>query len=143
MASIFPLIEFYQKHFITRPNCALDRSTVLCLYVPGFQRQVVEHVKILSGRSKESKEQKKNKGSVLVTESAYNAQNAQFGLVIFPIKYLKKFCVLLYFDLFCRKKIKKFLRQDNTSGKQHQNQRFNYILRHAKTKCSKTQKKNI
>ena len=28
------------------------------------------------------KEQKKNKGSVLVAESAYNAQNAQFGLVM-------------------------------------------------------------
>ena len=70
-------------HFcITRPNCALDRSTFLCLYVPGFQRQVFNHVKILSERSKESKEQKKNKGSVLVAESAYNAQNAQFGLVM-------------------------------------------------------------
>ena len=30
----------------------------------------------------ESKEQKKNKGNVLVAESAYNAQNAQFGLVM-------------------------------------------------------------
>ena len=29
---------------ITRPNCALDRSTILCLYVPGFQRQVFKHV---------------------------------------------------------------------------------------------------
>ena len=29
---------------------------------------------------KKIKEQKKNKGSVLVSESAYNAQNAQFGL---------------------------------------------------------------
>ena len=28
------------------------------------------------------KEQKKNKGSVLVAESAYNAQNSQFGLVM-------------------------------------------------------------
>ena len=28
-------------------------------------------------------EQKKNKGSVLVAESAYNSQNAQFGLVMF------------------------------------------------------------
>ena len=28
------------------------------------------------------KEQKKNKGSVLVSESAYNAQNSQFGLVM-------------------------------------------------------------
>ena len=68
--------------YITRPNCALDRSTILYLYVRGIQRQVFIHVKILSERSKESKEQKKNKGSVLVAESAYNAQNAQFGLVL-------------------------------------------------------------
>ena len=27
-----------------RPNCALDRSTILCLYVPGFQRQVLKYV---------------------------------------------------------------------------------------------------
>ena len=54
----------------------MDRSTILCLYVSGFQRQVFKHVKILSEQSKESIEQKKNKGSVLVAESAYNAQNA-------------------------------------------------------------------
>ena len=70
------------KHHITRPNCALDRRTILCLYVSGFQRQVFKHVEILSERSKESSEQKKNKGSVLVAESAYNTQNAQFGLVV-------------------------------------------------------------
>ena len=28
------------------------------------------------------KEQKKNKGSILVAESAHNSQNAQFGLVM-------------------------------------------------------------
>ena len=67
---------------ITRPNCALDRRTILCLYVPGFHRQVFKPVEILSERSKESKEQKKNKGSVLVAESAFNARNAQFGLVM-------------------------------------------------------------
>ena len=72
----------FNKAFITRPNCALDTSTILRLYVPGFQRQVFKHVKSLSERSKEGKEQKKNKGSVLVAESAYNAQNAQFGLVM-------------------------------------------------------------
>ena len=72
---------------ITRPNCALDRSTILCLYVPGFQSQVFNHVKILSERSKKIKEQKKNKGSVLVAEFAYNAQNAQFGLVIVIIHF--------------------------------------------------------
>ena len=46
---------------ITRPNCDLDRRTILCLYVPGFQRQVFKHVKVLTKQSKESKEQKKNK----------------------------------------------------------------------------------
>ena len=70
------------KMNLTRPNCALDRRTVLCLYVPGFHRQVFKHGKILSERSKKMKEQKKNKGSVLVAESAYNAPNAQFGLVM-------------------------------------------------------------
>ena len=30
--------------FITRPNCALDRSSILSLYVPGYQRQVLKHV---------------------------------------------------------------------------------------------------
>ena len=33
------------------------------------------------------KEQKKNKGSVLVAESAYNAQNAQFGLLTFLFSF--------------------------------------------------------
>ena len=32
------------RHSITRPNCALDRSTMLCLYVPEFQRQVLKYV---------------------------------------------------------------------------------------------------
>ena len=27
-----------------RQKCALDRRTILCLYIPGFQRQVFEHV---------------------------------------------------------------------------------------------------
>ena len=66
---------------ITRPNCALDRRTILCLHVPGFHRKVFKHVKILSERSKESKK-KKNKGSVLVAESPYTSQNAQLGLVM-------------------------------------------------------------
>ena len=53
----------------------------LCLYVPGFQRQIFKYVKSLSERSKKMNEQKKNIGSVLDAESANNAQNAQFGLV--------------------------------------------------------------
>ena len=76
----------------------------MCLYVPGFQRQVFKHVKILSERLKESKEQKTNKGSVLVAESAYNAQNAQFGLVmlftgshifIFKVTFMKRRSVFI------------------------------------------------
>ena len=63
---------------ITRPNCALD----LCLYVPGFQRQLLKQVETLSYRSNEMKEQKKNKMSVLVADYAYNSQKAQFGLVM-------------------------------------------------------------
>ena len=43
-------------------------------------------MKTLSERSKESKEQKKSKGSVLVTKSAYDVQNAQFGIVMFVIR---------------------------------------------------------
>ena len=35
------------------------------------------------------KEQKKKKGSVLDAESAYNAQNAQFGLVTFEFKLIE------------------------------------------------------
>ena len=40
--------------------------------------------------SKKSIEQKKNKGSVLVAESAYNAQNVQFGLVMIKV-FIKEF----------------------------------------------------
>ena len=30
--------------YLTRPSCALDRRSILCLYVPGFQRQVFKYV---------------------------------------------------------------------------------------------------
>ena len=69
---------FYNSS-ITRPNCALDRCTILCLYVPGFQRQVFKHVEILSERLKRMKEQRER---VLVAESAHNSQNSLFGLVM-------------------------------------------------------------
>ena len=58
--TISDLHDLTSKCNITRPNCALDRSTILCLYVPGFQRQVFKQVKMLSERSKRRKEQKKN-----------------------------------------------------------------------------------
>ena len=81
-------VDIFDGIFITRPNCAQDRRTILCLYVPGFQRQVFKHVK-------EMKEQKKNKGSVLVVESAYKSQNAQFGLVKFYQQFLRKMAIVL------------------------------------------------
>ena len=67
---------------ITRPNCALDRRTILCLYDPGFQRQAFKNVKTLSEQSNKINEQEKIKGRVLVVESTYNSQNAQFGHVL-------------------------------------------------------------
>ena len=57
-------------------------KSILYLYVPGFHRKIFKHDKILSARSEKLKEQKKNKGSVLVVESAYNSQKTQFGLVL-------------------------------------------------------------
>ena len=38
------LPRMIKLRFITRPNCALDRRTILCLYVAGFQRQVFKYV---------------------------------------------------------------------------------------------------
>ena len=49
------------KDVITRPNCALDRRTILCLKVPGFQRQVLKHVKTLTEQSKKSNNKKERK----------------------------------------------------------------------------------
>ena len=66
----------------TGENFAMDRRTFLCLYFPGFPGQVFKPGKILSEQLKKLKEQKKNKGSFPVAESAYNAQKAQFGLVM-------------------------------------------------------------
>ena len=34
---------------IRKPNCALDKRTILCLYVPGFHRQIFICVPKLSG----------------------------------------------------------------------------------------------
>ena len=41
-------------------------------------------------RSKNMKEQKKNKGCVLAAESSYNAQNIQFSLVLLKKKKKKR-----------------------------------------------------
>ena len=62
--------------------CPRGIFSILCLFVAGFQRQVYKHDKNLTEQSKKINEQQKNKGSVLVAESAYNSQNAQFGLVM-------------------------------------------------------------
>ena len=39
-----PLELMFENLSITRQNCALDRCTILCLYGPGFQRQVFKQV---------------------------------------------------------------------------------------------------
>ena len=62
LVQILAYFDFvYLFLFIPRPICALDRRTILCLYVPGFQRQIFNHVEILSERSKKMRELKKNK----------------------------------------------------------------------------------
>ena len=53
----------------------------------------------MSQQSKEMKEQTKNKGSVLVAESAYNSQNAQFSLVMKYPKISKKYQNKILFGL--------------------------------------------
>ena len=63
------------------PNCALDMRTFLCLYVPGFKKQVFKHFNFVTEQSKEMKE-KKNKGSVLVADKAFFSQKVHFGLVM-------------------------------------------------------------
>ena len=57
------------KQYITRPNCALDRRTLLCLYAPGFQRQILTHIKSLSQRSKKKKKTRRTKGASLFQNS--------------------------------------------------------------------------
>ena len=54
--------KFVEKSrpLITRTNFALDRRTILCLFVSGFQGQVFKDKKILLERSKKMKEQKRN-----------------------------------------------------------------------------------
>ena len=56
LMELLRLFDIMCSHY--EANCALDRRTILSLYVPGFQRQVFKHVKILSERSKEMKEQR-------------------------------------------------------------------------------------
>ena len=72
---------FFSIFITTKPKNALDRRTILGLCVPGFQRQVSKHNKFLSDQRK-LKGNRRTKKSVLVEESAYNSQNAQFGLVM-------------------------------------------------------------
>ena len=66
-------------------NLCTGKRTISCPYVPGFQSQDFNNfkqVKFVSELLTEMKEQKKNKGSVLVSESAYISHKAQFGLVM-------------------------------------------------------------
>ena len=60
--------SYYYYLYITGPNCALHRRTILRLYSPGFQRKIFQRAKLLSERSEKVKEQKKNKGSVFFAE---------------------------------------------------------------------------
>ena len=60
---------------ITRPNCALDKRVILCLFFPGFLKQVYKHVKILLEQSKKLDEQNKNKEEDLCCE--YRSQFAK------------------------------------------------------------------
>ena len=39
-----PVNKYLTRKHITRPNCALYRSLILCLYFPGFQRQLFIYV---------------------------------------------------------------------------------------------------
>ena len=75
-----------------RPNSALDRRTFLnCLFLDSTEKSL-NMMKFVSERSEEIEEQKKNKGGVLVAESSYISQKAQFDLVrktvIFNSNYL-------------------------------------------------------
>ena len=68
-------------NIIWRPNCALDRRTLWCLW---NSDKIMKHVGFSLVRSKETKGQKKNKRSFLVAECAHDSQrNTQFGLVMF------------------------------------------------------------
>ena len=44
--TVFSWYLSFDDRYMTRPKCALDMRTFLCLYVPGFQRQLFKHVKI-------------------------------------------------------------------------------------------------
>ena len=55
------------------------QSVSACFWIPGTNHK---HVKKLSERSKEMKEQKKNKGNFLVAVSPQNSQNSKFGLLM-------------------------------------------------------------
>ena len=49
-----PTSLLFYPLFITRPNYAMHRSTILCLYVPGFQRQVLKMFQNESGFHKQN-----------------------------------------------------------------------------------------
>ena len=71
-----PLYDF--KTDITRPNCALDRRTICVSVFLDCRDKSLNELKFCRNDQRKVK----NKGSVLVAESAYNAQNAQFGLIM-------------------------------------------------------------
>ena len=44
MLGVVFLFSQFSPIDITRPHCALDRRTILFLYVPGFQKLIFKHV---------------------------------------------------------------------------------------------------
>ena len=75
----------------TRQNFALDGRTVKCLNVSGIQRQIIKHVKILSERSKKTKNKRRTKRASLLG-NPLTIHKIQFGLVMiffaFKFKYI-------------------------------------------------------
>ena len=82
-----------QKTFITRPNCALDRRTILCLYVPGFQRQVFKMLKFCRNDQRKVKHKRRTKGASLLrnllTMHKLNSLASQCFLVCFQIEFIE------------------------------------------------------
>ena len=62
----------------------------VCMFLDSRDKSL-KMLKFCRNDQREGQEQKKNKGSVLVAEYAYNAQNAQFGLVMNPAKILSAY----------------------------------------------------
>ena len=72
----------------TRPNCALDRRTILCLHVPGFQRQIYKH----PGMTKNTSHTISIYGKMLVIHFSCNSirtENCMKGLWLVFFSYME------------------------------------------------------